>query len=212
VFLIHDQSFFAIVLSFIVCVLSLITKLLMARRTSLEHNAWRIVINHVFVFYLCSVLSITLLPIYDFIREEVPQSINLIPFNLFRNFSHTVQHGDFNVTLRLFLLNISGNILLFVPLSLLAAMLYSGFRKFKWSMLLAFLLSLGIELLQYIETVNQIVSYRASDIDDIILNMTGSLIGFFLFKLLYKSANFKKFFDVVENSTGKGSGYTKQTW
>ncbi len=203
-FLIHEQSIFAIGFSFIVCILSLMIRLLMARRTRLEYNTWRIVINHVFAFYLCCVLSVTLLPIYDFIREEVSQSINFIPFHLFRDFSHTVQHGNFNTYLRLLLLNISGNVLLFVPLPFLAGMLYPRFRALKWSMLLAFLLSLGIELLQYVETANRMVSYRASDIDDIILNMTGSLIGFFLFRLLYRSAGVQQFFNVVENSTEKG--------
>lgn len=61
------------------------------------------------------------------------------------------------------------NIILFVPLGFF---LYLLMRKFMLTSLLIFLMSVFIELLQYLIPIG-----RISNIDDVILNVTGGIIG-----------------------------------
>ena len=77
--------------------------------------------------------------------------------------------------------NIVGNIALFVPLGFLLPSLFAGFRSVKYIAILALLLSLLAEILQYIFTIG------VFDVDDIIYNTVGSIIGFYLFKHFNKA-------------------------
>lgn len=81
----------------------------------------------------------------------------------------------------LFDLDIAGNLLVFVPLGLLLPGLNPRF-KYTWlTGLTCFSLSSFIEIIQYVSNT------RYSDIDDVILNTAGGLVGYlayFLFKRL----------------------------
>ncbi len=69
-----------------------------------------------------------------------------------------------------------GNIIMFMPVGFFPALLW---RKWRWwkSLLLGFLSSVFIEFVQFFIG-------RSSDIDDVILNTAGALIGFWVFWLL----------------------------
>lgn len=73
--------------------------------------------------------------------------------------------------------NLFGNIALFIPFPFV---FISVFRRYhpRSIMLSAFLISLSIEILQYFFRVG------VADIDDILLNTSGALIGFILHKIL----------------------------
>ena len=73
--------------------------------------------------------------------------------------------------------NAALNVLLFVPLGLLAPLLWPDLRRLKHMALLALAFSGLIEILQ-------IFTFRASDINDLITNMLGAVIGFGLARLL----------------------------
>jgi glycopeptide antibiotics resistance protein len=71
---------------------------------------------------------------------------------------------------------IYGNIILFVPLGFFLTK-YCKIRKVGGLILMSLLSSLSIEVVQhFIE--------RSFDIDDVILNVTGGIVGFILYKLL----------------------------
>src|SRR5579864_1143496 len=99
-------------------------------------------------------------------RHSYEHEKNLIPFQVFRDFSKISDIGVFN-----YFSNLIGNILLFVPI---AFVFISIFRICKLStiLILSFLLSFTIELLQYIFEVG------FADVDDIILNVTGAALGY----------------------------------
>ena len=73
--------------------------------------------------------------------------------------------------------NAALNVLLFVPLGLLAPLLWPDLRRLKHMALLALAFSGLIEILQ-------IFTFRASDINDLITNTLGAVIGFGLARLL----------------------------
>ena len=88
---------------------------------------------------------------------------------------------------RLFIKNIVGNILLFLPYGYFAAE-YLKSKKFILPVLLTSIVSITIELVQ-------LNIGRTFDIDDVILNTIGGLFGYLLFKVIEKIKNkLPKFF------------------
>ena len=97
-----------------------------------------------------------------------PPRLNLVPFvNLF----------DYE-SKRDLLLNIIGNCAMFIPTGIVVPCLYKNLRSFKKTVLTGFLISLSIEIIQLPFAV------RASDVDDLILNTLGVVIGYGIYKLV----------------------------
>ena len=77
--------------------------------------------------------------------------------------------------------NARGNVMLFFPLGLLVPLLWTHLRF--WRVIeIAIALSMGIELLQYLSSAWG--SYRAADVNDVILNTLGACLGLALVSLL----------------------------
>jgi glycopeptide antibiotics resistance protein len=86
-------------------------------------------------------------------------------------------------SVRIAMENLLGNIFAFSPLGFLLPLLLKKFDSLKSIFWISFSISLLIEILQLVYYLG------SSDIDDIILNILGSLLGFgvyFLFKNFYK--------------------------
>lgn len=79
---------------------------------------------------------------------------------------------------RLFVRNIIGNVLLFVPYGFFTA-LYVDIKKSRSAFFLVLLASVAIEF-------TQLGIGRVFDVDDIILNVLGGMIGFYIFRILDK--------------------------
>ena len=77
----------------------------------------------------------------------------------------------------LFYRNVIGNILLFMPYGFFASY-YLRLDKKKIALLLIFIVSISIEIVQ-------LVIGRCFDVDDILLNIIGGMLGYFLYRLLY---------------------------
>jgi glycopeptide antibiotics resistance protein len=75
--------------------------------------------------------------------------------------------------------NLLGNIALLVPYTFILIILYN-YRNYRLVFLSAFLISVCIEILQYIFRVG------VADINDVILNSLGALSGIFIFSKLGK--------------------------
>jgi glycopeptide antibiotics resistance protein len=75
--------------------------------------------------------------------------------------------------------NLLGNLLGFIPFGFLLPLLMPFFRNIVKILLAGFLLSLGYE------TVQLVFGLGIFDVDDLILNTTGVLIGFIIFILTY---------------------------
>lgn len=73
---------------------------------------------------------------------------------------------------------IVGNFLMLMPLGFYVPLLYRKLSRFFIVLLVCFLVSVTIELLQLI------TSYRSADVDDVLLNTAGAFAGFMLYKLI----------------------------
>ena len=95
-------------------------------------------------------------------------SYNLIPFKEVMRYS---------IGSSLFYLNVVGNILIFVPFGLFVSY-YIRTRRFSVILFLTFITSLAIEFSQ------RLVAGRVFDVDDVILNVVGGILGFIIYVIL----------------------------
>ncbi len=100
---------------------------------------------------------------------------NNFGFSNYVPFKEILRHS---ISSRLFFRNVIGNILLFMPLGWFITY-YIKTNKVYYALILSIIISLSIELIQlYIG--------RVFDIDDIILNVFGGVLGYILYMILYK--------------------------
>lgn len=126
----------------------------------------------VFCGYVAGMLSITLDLLYPSGEAmAVTTQVNLVPFHGIRIFLGNL--GTFNGRINLF-----GNILMFAPMGFLLPALWRKKHPILFGTAGTALLSLVIELLQ-------LTSYRYTDIDDLIMNTLGGLIGAGFYTLLF---------------------------
>ncbi len=133
------------------------------------------------IYILC------LFQVVTFQDDVTWSSNNFVPFReIFR----------YNFGSRLFLKNVLGNVILFLPFGLFASY-YLDIKKPYLTFILTLIASVSIEVVQ-------MVIGRVFDIDDIILNVIGGTIGFYIYSLIRriwnKLPNFMKsevFLDIV---------------
>ena len=110
--------------------------------------------------------------------SNIHNSYNLIPFK--EMFRYTLMS-------RLFIKNVLGNLFMFIPLGFFSAYILK-IHKVRSSLLFVSIVSITIEL-------TQLSIGRVFDIDDILLNVFGGLIGFFLYQINHQiKAKFPRFF------------------
>ena len=136
------------------------------------HNSRKSISYFMFSCYLSVVYVLVGLPNVIYIRPEL--NLNLIPI--------VGMISDFKNSLL--------NILLFVPLGAMLPVLWNKFRTQKHTVTFGFCLSLSIELLQ-------MLTFRATDVNDLITNTFGTFLGFCFSKRLFKRKS------KAGNSTGE---------
>ncbi|GGA76919.1 VanZ family protein [Ornithinibacillus halotolerans] len=132
-----------------------------------------------FLIYAETLLYLTLYPGNGRINEEV--TINIIPFEtikLYLNFP-----GDFTLQV----INLLGNVVVFIPIGFLIPLLFKNI-SFGKIFVIGLISTLFIETMQLILSINGIIS-RSFDVDDLILNTIGVIVGYILrimFDMLYR--------------------------
>ncbi len=107
-------------------------------------------------------------------RELLAQRINLTPFKTIRNYWYVLTNGTSVAMRNHCLVNLVGNVVMFIPSGFLIVRIWPKFRNF----FLFLVTSLGIILL--IETVQLFALLGSFDVDDVILNMVGMFLGYLL--------------------------------
>lgn len=102
---------------------------------------------------------------------QIPYEIKYTPFDTIREyFFHVYYYEKIE-----FIKNIFGNIILFIPYGFLG-ILYPKLNQFRWSLISFFVVINIIEFSQYY------FKRGMADIDDVILNTTGVIIGYIIYK------------------------------
>lgn len=126
------------------------------------NNLKQTLIYLVFAFYLVAVLSLVGFPGITSLTLDF--TVNIIPF--------AGMVSDFT--------NAFLNVLLFIPLGIFLPVLFKKYRNIKSTVLFALCMTVVIE-------IAQIFTFRTTDINDIITNVAGALIGYFVSKKLPKN-------------------------
>ena len=124
----------------------------------------------VFMIYLLFVMrSDRLFWAPDGYGEALRENLNLIPFRPIAEYAerlvNTKANGDS-------VINLFGNVIMFVPLGFFLPAVFPKARSFRRSMLFSLLLLCAVELIQFFTLLGSL------DIDDVILNMVGVLVGY----------------------------------
>ncbi|VYU03377.1 VanZ family protein [Peptoniphilus gorbachii] len=104
--------------------------------------------------------------------------VNLVPFRTIRNY---IKYSGFLHTM----INIFGNIIIFVPFGILLAEIFPKTRNILKILGITFATSFFVEFIQFFIG-------RSVDIDDLILNLLGSVIGYFIWKKILRFKFAKK--------------------
>lgn len=129
-----------------------------------EFIFYKEILYFTFMLYLFCVLHLTTL-----------KDINISDGNNLRLFSEILRY-DFGS--RLFFKNIIGNVIMFIPYGFFSS-LYIKIKRSLSAFLLIFISSLTIETIQ-------LLIGRVFDVDDIVLNVVGGMIGYLIYKLISK--------------------------
>ncbi|MFL0245612.1 VanZ family protein [Candidatus Clostridium stratigraminis] len=126
----------------------------------------------IFLIKLLFLSRVSLLELFNS-QRTLDRSINIIPFHSIKEYifssSSTIKRFAFS--------NLVGNILIFIPLGIYLPLLKKDKRVIT-NLLLIFIVSLFVEIIQ------GLLGVGASDIDDIILNCLGGLVGILGYKFL----------------------------
>src|SRR6478736_8628411 len=137
-----------------------------------------------FLVYLVCLLCITLYPIPMVrIQSHGFSQVNLVPVKRTYNELNAILQSDRKSLALRSLQNIIGNLLLFLPMGIFLPMVLH-IRSFFKVFFIAASFSASIELCQYL--LRHFRIYRSVDVDDIILNTTGALLGLALYYLFWR--------------------------
>lgn len=146
----------------------------------LQRAAWLLFVPYTFilVFLLLIRRSSNLLFEIQFMLESgnihtLFSMFNIIPFKTITMYITNFDHYNLDT----WMMNVVGNVVLFIPLGLLVPILFRSTRNLKAATLLF------IRLITYIELLQLITLAGVFDIDDIILNVTGALLGYGFWKV-----------------------------
>jgi glycopeptide antibiotics resistance protein len=148
-------------------------------------------IRFLFVIYICMVVSVTLFPLpigFHSNSENVYRLINVMPLvSIINNIGQIgiAYGGDAQFMIGLIARNVGGNILLLMPLGFLAPIVWNKYKHFKNIIFLGFVISITIETLQFMESLAGGWG-RITDIDDVICNVIGIILGFIIYKFTFK--------------------------
>ena len=127
-----------------------------------------------FIFYCAWMLML----LFD--RDQAEQSINLEPLRTIRLFIRVLLYDPSDYNIRLAVVNLFGNIVLFIPLGYFLPRLWKGLRKWWRTWLMTLLIMTAVE-------IAQLLTLRGTcDVDDLILNLLGAAMGYGIFRVLKK--------------------------
>lgn len=153
-------------------------------------NFAREILIGIFLAYLLGVVYLTFFS-FGIRLYDLHTSINYIPVR------KTISMIKSGIPILVFV-NLAGNILLLSPIGVFLTMLFKKARSLKKVMYAGFLISISIEMTQLV------TGARICDIDDVIFNTIGAILGYCFYLSVKKSSiRFSLIERLVEDDTQK---------
>ena len=105
--------------------------------------------------------------------DQVSSRINLIPLQTITEFWNNLHGGGQSHAF----INLAGNVVMFVPLGFFIPCVFRKADSFRHSMLYALITIVCVEIIQLVTLLGSL------DVDDILLNMIGVVIGYLIYRL-----------------------------
>lgn len=162
------------------------------------------IIKLIFAAYIITIFIVTQLPIHkplhidyvnlirEILRLRAFEHImyNLMPFGNIDLLIQALQYsGNFVQTLIIIIDYFKGficNTILFVPLGFLLPAIKSKYQHLSKLLIFSLALSIIIELLQLVQQLLGLTSWRVVDIEDVIANVIGATLGFLVYSAYQK--------------------------
>ena len=118
-------------------------------------------------------------PVFDY-AQMLRGNMNLVPFHTNGNYWKVVMRWEFTPLFYHCVINLGGNLFLFIPIGYLLPRLWPFLRNFFSFLLTCTLAITLVELLQLVTLLGSL------DIDDLILNLLGMILGYLIFMIFKK--------------------------
>ncbi len=105
--------------------------------------------------------------------DDFTQKFNLIPLHTITEFWNNLHGGGRSHAI----INLAGNVVMFVPLGFFIPCVFRKAETFRRSMLYALITIVCVEIIQLVTLLGSL------DVDDILLNMIGVVIGYLIYRL-----------------------------
>ena len=113
-------------------------------------------------------------------QQQLRNNMSLVPFHTIGNYWRVVCRWEWNYLFRHGLINLVGNVIMFIPLGFCLPMIWEKQRKLWKVVLTTTLIITLVEIIQLLTLVG------SCDTDDLILNVIGSAIGYGLYRMIRK--------------------------
>lgn len=110
-------------------------------------------------------------------QQQLQSNMNLQPLATVRLYIRLLSGGYSETLMRHAFINLVGNVVLFVPLGIFLPGIWQKMRKFFVFLLTVAVSIVAVELLQLVTLLG------SCDVDDLLLNVAGALLGFGIWKL-----------------------------
>lgn len=110
-------------------------------------------------------------------RQQLKNNISLIPFHTIKTYWNVVCRREFTPLFFHCVINLAGNVVLFIPIGYFLPRLWIKMRSFFPFLFTCVLSVCLVEILQLFTLLGSM------DIDDLILNLAGMIFGYLIFTL-----------------------------
>lgn len=177
---IKNQFIQVIPITLLVGLLYIIFRFLKLKKNNSDINYKKEILYLIFVCYIVGLFNLVLVPrnFWNTIWYNIFYNLNENPFEGILDFSYNFIPTIYKIIIGEYALGswvktmIVGNLLMFIPMGILLSLCFKNFKKknmFKYAILIPF----TIEVLQ-------LVVGRSFDIDDLVMNFLGIVIGYYI--------------------------------
>lgn len=183
---IKNQFIQVIPITLLVGLLYIIFRFLKLKKNNSDINYKKEILYLIFVCYIAGLFNLVLVPrnFWNTIWYNIFYNLNENPFEGIFDFSYNFISTIYKIIIGEYTLGswvktmIVGNLLMFIPMGIMLPLVFKNINK-KNIFVIAILITLLIEILQPIVG-------RSFDIDDIIMNFIGSIIGYLAVTIFIK--------------------------
>lgn len=181
---------FRLVILFFVCILIYISGFILTKKLNYDKKILKINLIIYFLMYIFLVFSLTLFDdIYNrnglvlidwdkqLLKRYLDTSFNIVPFKTIKLFINGYINGF--VSIKSLAINILGNLFAFMPCALFIPILFKKINKYYKFFIILMVSVVIIEILQFITMSG------SCDIDDLILNITGATVAYYILKIKF---------------------------